>query len=313
MDKAEIPRFGLDTFTQNSFKEPFLNVEHYPPDANYFVIRNRDEYPVKDYISPNRRQFYKIFHITSGTGVLTVGLHRYLMSAGDIAFLHPDEIMSWQVTSKATGGHFCLVHPHYFNDAAHLLQLFRNYPYFKASKAVIQLDEAQSARTDQFFRLMLQEDASDNHDRKHAILLHLQMILLEARRAGRNLADVEVPENYRYIYGFLSLLEAAFQVQGPAGMVKMRTAAEFAGQLHLHPNYLNALVKQQTGKTLREHIQERLLYEAKTLLIQTDWDIKAISHALGFAEQAAFTSFFSKKEQMTPSLFRETAAIALHI
>ncbi|WP_419836231.1 AraC family ligand binding domain-containing protein [Xanthocytophaga agilis] len=49
---------------------------------------------MQDYISPNRRQFYKIFHITSGIGILTVGLHQYFLSPGDIAFLHPDEIMS---------------------------------------------------------------------------------------------------------------------------------------------------------------------------------------------------------------------------
>jgi AraC family transcriptional activator of pobA len=68
--------------------------------------------------------------MTSGTGVLTVGLHQYLMNAGDIAFLNPDDIMSWQNTSSDTGGHFCLIHPAYFQNAAHVLQLFRAYPAF---------------------------------------------------------------------------------------------------------------------------------------------------------------------------------------
>jgi len=56
-----------------------------------------------------------------------------------------------------------------------------------------------------------------------------------------------------------------------------------------------ALVKQQTGKTLRDHIQERILYEAKTMLAQTDWDINKIGYGLGFSGPAAFTSFFKKK------------------
>lgn len=313
MEKLTIPRLELDTFAQVGFKVPLLNVEHYPLDANYFIIKNRNNYPVKDYISPNRRQFFKIFHITSGTGVLTVGLHRYLMNPGDIGFLNPDEIMSWQTTSGNAGGHFCLIHPHYFEHAPHVLQLFRQFPYFKPSKAVIQLADEQSAKINHYFETITQEEEGDNEDKKQAILLQLQMILLEAQRAGKNLADVAVPENYRYIHGFLTLLESSFQTKGPDTVVSIKNASEFADQLHVHPNYLNSLVKNQTGKTLREHIQERLLYEAKTLLLQTDWDIKTISYVLGFSEHAAFTSFFHKKEKQSPSIFRENAVSALNI
>jgi AraC family transcriptional regulator, transcriptional activator of pobA len=307
MEKSNIPRLELEAFTQVNFKVPFLSVEQYPYDASHFSIKDRKHHPVKDYISPNRRQFYKIFHITSGTGILTVGLHQYIMRPGDIAFLHPDEIMSWQTTSAETGGHFCLIHPHYFEQATHLVQLFRQYPYFKASQAVVQLTDVQSAKVNQYFAAILEENEGQNEDKKQAIFLQLQLILLEAQRAGKNLADVAVPESYRYIHGFISLLESAFQIDGPDTVIKIKTAAEFAEQLHVHPNYLNSLVKNQTGKTLREHIQERLLYEAKVLLTQTDWDIRSISYVLGFSEQAAFTSFFSKKEGISPSRFREGA------
>ncbi len=178
---------------------------------------------------------------------------------------------------------------------------------------MIQLTESQSSNIDRYFGMMLKEEESGDADKKQAILLHLQMILLEAKRAGKNLADVAVPESYRYIHGFLTLLESTFQVHGPDKVVKIKTASEFAGQLHVHPNYLNSVVKNQTGKTLREHIQERLLYEAKILLKYTDWEIKSISYVLGFSEQAAFTSFFNKKENSTPSLFRESAMAPVNI
>ncbi|TCC97963.1 AraC family transcriptional regulator [Pedobacter frigidisoli] len=313
MQKAEIPRLELETFTSVNFKVPFLNVDYYQVGASYFIIKNREDNPVKDYISPNRRQFYKIFHIASGTGILTVGLHQYLLKQGDIAFLHPDEIMSWQTTSSANGGHFCLIHPRYFDQAEHVLQLFRNYAYFKPSIAVVQLSGDQSKLVNRYFEFMLNEEESNHHDKKQAILLHLQMILLEAQRAGKTLADMPIPHNYRYIHGFLTLLESAFQIQGPGTVVKTKTAAEFADQLNVHPNYLNSLVKNQTGKTLREHIQARLLYEAKVLLTQTNWDVSTISHVLGFSEHAAFTSLFHKKVHMAPSIFRDNVLNNGHV
>ncbi|WP_211220690.1 helix-turn-helix domain-containing protein [Dyadobacter beijingensis] len=298
----------LEKFAADGYKVPLLNVEHLPLDASYFIIENRDEYPVKDYISPHRRKFYKIFHMTAGTGGLTIGLHRYEMGPDEIAFLHPDEIMSWQTTSAETGGHFCLIHPDYFgHEADHVLQLFRQYPYFQPDKAVIRLEPEQSARINGFFGTMFREDRGYHDDKKQAIMLQLQMLLLESRRAGKNRAEMPVSEGYGHIYRFLSLLESSFQVQNRDSMVKLKTAAEFADQLHVHPNYLNALIRNHTGKTLREHIQDRLLHEAKSLLVQTDWEINEISNGLGFSGQAAFTTFFRKKVNVSPSLFRKNA------
>jgi AraC family transcriptional activator of pobA len=307
MDNASIPRVELETFAVDSYKVPLLDVQHYPVDSSYFIIQNRDTYPVKDYISPHRRKFYKIFHMTSGTGVLTVGLHRYEMGPNEIGFLHPDEIVSWQTTSKETGGHFCLIHPDYFgHDAGHVMQLFRQYSLFVPDKAVVQLTIEQSRNIDGYFATMLREDRGENDDKKQAILLQLQMLLLESQRAGKNRVQTTVSEGYGYIYRFLSLLESSFQVQTRDAIIKLKTATEFAEQLHVHPNYLNSLVKSHTGKTLREHIQDRLLHEAKSLLVQTDWGINEISDGLGFSGQAAFTSFFRKKTNLSPSAFRKT-------
>jgi AraC family transcriptional regulator, transcriptional activator of pobA len=311
MENSKIPRLELATFAQDGYKIPLLRVEHYPLDSSYFVIQNRDHYPVKDYISPHRRKFYKLFHMTRGTGVLTIGLHRYEMGPKEIAFLHPDEIMSWQTTSEETGGHFCLIHPDYFGrDAEHVLQLFRQYPCFATDKAVIQLTDEQSANINGYFETMLKEDRGTNEDKKQAILLQLQLLLLESQRAGKNRVKTQAPEGYGYIYRFLSLLESAFQVRERGAYATLKTAAEFADQLHVHPNYLNALVRKQTGKTLREHIQDRLLHEAKSLLVQTDWEIQEISEGLGFSAQAAFTSFFRKKVNLSPSAYRKNATIS---
>jgi len=313
MEKTAIPRVELEAFAVTSYQGPVMQVQHYPLDSNHFIIENRASYPIIDYISPNRRDFYKIFHMTSGTGVLTVGLHHYEVGPGDIAFLHPDEIMSWHTTSEGTGGHFCLIHPKYFDhDAEHVYQLLKNCPYFKAPNAVVHLTPEQSANVNQHFENMLKEARTDHADKKQALLLYLQMMLVEVQRAGKNMTTAPVSENYGYIYKFLSLLETSFQISDRKESVTIKTAAEFADQLHVHPNYLNSLVKQNTGKTVREHIQERLLYEAKALLLQTDLTVSHISHGLGFSDPAAFTSFFKKKERVSPSHFRKLGLAHVH-
>ncbi|RXG11403.1 AraC family transcriptional regulator [Leeuwenhoekiella aestuarii] len=302
---AKIPRHNLIDFAEQNFDLPFFSVNQYPLDSKLFVVENRNNYPIEDYISPGRRDFYKVFHISSGTGILTVGLHKYEMQTNQIAFVHPDEIMSWQTTSEEAGGHFCLIHPNYFEGYSHVAKLFRTYPFFLEDNAVIKLPNNVSVSINTNFSRILSEERSTNEDKKDAIIIHLQMLLLEAKRAGKNIANTPVSESYSYIHNFLSLLETNFQIHHKNTVVRLKTASEFAEELHLHPNYLNNLVKTQTGKTLSNHIQERLMYEAKALLIKTDWDISSISYSLGFSNQAAFTSSFKRMERITPSRFRK--------
>ena len=302
---TKIPRHHLSEFAETNFDLPTFSVNQYPLDSKQFVVENRDNYPIEDYISPGRRDFYKVFHISSGTGILTVGLHQFEMQPDQIAFVHPDEIMSWQTTSKENGGHFCLIHPDYFEGYPHIAKLFRTYPFFLADKSVIKLNKLVSKSIDTKFANILSEERGKNEDKKEAIILHLQIILLEAKRAGKIIKDTSVSESYSYIHDFLSLLETNFQVKSKNSVVALRTASEFAEELHLHPNYLNTLVKAQTGKTISNHIQERLIYEAKALLTKTDWDISSISYSLGFSSQAAFTSSFKRVERLTPSSFRK--------
>lgn len=314
MKKDKIPVLELDFFAQQYTAPSVFPVIRNTLKGNLFSIVNRKDSTEADYISPNRRKFYKILHITGGSSaILTIGLHQYIIDRPVIAFIHPDEVVSWQVTSDSREGHFCLIHPKYFEDQPNLSALFRTYPFFKATNAAIELNEIQSSSIGAHFENIAKEHSSDNNDKREAILLLLQMIFLEAKRAGNRLEDVSVSEHYQHVHSFISLLESSFQIHHPSDIVKIKTAAEFADQLHVHANYLNTIVKQQTGRTLREHIQERLLYEAKVLLLHTDWDINAISLSLGYAEQAGFSSFFHKKEGISPSAFRGTALSGVHI
>jgi AraC-like DNA-binding protein len=63
----------------------------------------------------------------------------------------------------------------------------------------------------------------------------------------------------------------------------------------MHPNYLNALLKKQTGQNVSAYIRNRLLEEAKTLLLQTNWNLQHIAYSIGSLEQSNFNFFFQKE------------------
>jgi len=305
MIQSEIPRLSIEIFARANFLGAISNSSQRAAEGGCILVRSGSNNLLRPHIAAHRREFYLFFQLMEGSGLLTVGLHRFRISPGEMAFIHPDEIMTWQSLSYSCAGHFCLVHADYFTGEAHVHNMFRQYPHFRAPLAAVKLIEEQEARLDRCFERLYAEEYSKKSQKRAAVLLHLQVILLEAQRGSCEVADVRSADQFRHIDNFLSLLDASFQLADENKSIRLKTAGEFAEQLNMHPNYLNNIIKNHTGKTVRDHIQDRLLYEAKTLLSQTDWDIKKISHVLGFSQHAAFTAFFNKKEKRSPSIFRE--------
>jgi AraC-like DNA-binding protein len=69
-------------------------------------------------------------------------------------------------------------------------------------------------------------------------------------------------------------------------------------------NYLNRAVKEVTGKPTSAHIAERVVSEAKALLLHTDWNIADIAYSLGFEYPTYFNNYFKRVTGTTPTSFR---------
>jgi AraC family transcriptional activator of pobA len=85
---------------------------------------------------------------------------------------------------------------------------------------------------------------------------------------------------------------------------KKHDVTSYAVLLNLTPDYLNDLIKQQSGKTVLTHIHHRLMVEAKRLLLHTEYSIKEIAGQLGFADAAYFNRFFRRMADATPVQYR---------
>jgi AraC-like DNA-binding protein len=104
---------------------------------------------------------------------------------------------------------------------------------------------------------------------------------------------------------FLELLERQFPIDSPQQVLQLRTARDYASNLSVHVNHLNHAVREVTGKPTTLHITDRIVNEAKALLLHTDWSIGQISYSLGFQYPTYFNNFFKKKTGSTPLSFRK--------
>lgn len=95
---------------------------------------------------------------------------------------------------------------------------------------------------------------------------------------------------------FIELLESNFTSQ--------RTVKFYADRLCVTPKHLSAVVKESSGKTASDWIDQRVILEAKQLLRSTGMNVQEISAALNFANQSFFGKYFKHLTGMSPRDYR---------
>lgn len=87
--------------------------------------------------------------------------------------------------------------------------------------------------------------------------------------------------------------------------VEHHDLAFYAERLHVTTTYLSRIVRQTTGHTVVEHINQMLAMEATWLLTSSDLSVAQIADRLHFATSASFDKFFVRMRGKTPSTFRK--------
>ena len=84
------------------------------------------------------------------------------------------------------------------------------------------------------------------------------------------------------VENFLAMAEKHYKTEQEVGF--------YADKLFLTPKYLSQLIKQNTGKSVNEWIEDYIMLETKALLKLTNMTIHQISDEMNFPSQ----SFFGK-------------------
>lgn len=83
------------------------------------------------------------------------------------------------------------------------------------------------------------------------------------------------------------------------------TVADYAARLAVSPTHLNRVTRQATGRSASSLITERMLREARRLLIYTNLTAAEISYELGYADPAHFSRVFARGTGTAPRAFRQ--------
>lgn len=86
----------------------------------------------------------------------------------------------------------------------------------------------------------------------------------------------------------------------------IREPSFYADKLSYSPVYLSKIIKEVSGKSIVEWLDELILQEAKSLLRETNITIASISQKLKFQNSNCFSFFFKKRTGLSPRLYRKS-------
>ena len=171
---------------------------------------------------------------------------------------------------------------------------------------IVQLNEPKQtlpADTAQYLAAKMREiigyQQSDHIYKDEVLRLLYAVFLLDLQNAqDRVIVHHQVPQRVEEIFiGFMRLL--------PDHFAEHHDIPFYASALHISPVYLSRVVRQVTGRTVVDYINQMLLMEATFLLHTSELSISQIADRLHFADAPSFSKFFSRLKGQSPKAFRE--------
>ncbi len=83
-------------------------------------------------------------------------------------------------------------------------------------------------------------------------------------------------------------------------------ASDFARKLFIHPRHLTNTLRETTGKSPCDFMEQRILAEAQQMLRETAMSIADIGYRFGYNEPTNFTKFFKGMAGITPLHYRKS-------
>ena len=140
---------------------------------------------------------------------------------------------------------------------------------------------------------------SDHIYKSEVLRMLYSIFLLDLQNAQqRAIVHRQTPQRVEEIFiGFIRLL--------PRYFVEHHDIAFYADRLHISTVYLSRVVRQVTGRTVVDYINQMLLMEASFLLQTSQMSITQIADHLHFADAPSFSKFFSRLKGVSPKDYRK--------
>lgn len=251
---------------------------------------------------PHRHNFYEIFIFTQGGGVHEIDFHEIPIHSRSVHFISPGQVHNLDHTAT-TKGWLLIFSRDFFAQKNEERDILFEMPFLNNATAhpYINLNEKDFAEILKVVDSIQEEYHQSEEAVKRPVLnAYLNILLMKCNLFFTKLKGEMFSNNTdSFACRFNMLLENNFK--------NMHLVKQYAGMLNITPEYLTERIKLETGKTPSRLISDRIILEAKRLLLYSEYTTKQISAFLNYEDASYFSRVFKNETGYSPTEFRKVS------
>lgn len=285
-------------------KTTFLNIDQF---KNSKVLNNVYVNTFSNHISsnqdlinkPHSHSFYLCVLFTEGTGIHEIDFNSYSINPGKVFFLKPGQTHFWKFDSEPKG--FIFFHSQEFYEMTFVNHRLNNFPFYYSyqNPPIIELKFNYDGYRNKFEELYWEYVNSEIFKNLKIvnIINNIYIDLTREYTSDLNAYENSHPTYFNILENFENILDQFYH--------KQKLPKYYADKLNISTKHLNRVVKETINKTSNQMISERVILEAKRLVVHSNSSLSIIAETLGFLDYAYFSKYFKSKTGITPTDFKK--------
>lgn len=259
------------------------------------VTYNREDYPC----SPS--EAYKLPHTVIGLCIkgecsFRLNMQDYNITSPAINIFMPGQIIENVTYSQNFEGHAIVVSKH-FIDILNIPGWQQQYMTLYNNPVNPTTEEFMTCM--RFFFIMMHKAAHDKDNPYRMQVIENLVRVFYYGAIGRFSITQKESATYKngLVEKFIELVQEHYR--------KERLIGFYADKLCITPKYLSKLVKEHTGRSAGEWIENHVILDARAMLQSSDMTIQQIATSLNFPNQSFFGKYFKRATGISPKQYRQ--------
>lgn len=231
-----------------------------------------------------------------GTTSGKINLKPFTSASSGLTIILPDQILEQETVSDDFSG-LIIIMSRRFTDGLNIqekLPLFltiRDYPF-------VPLTEDELKELVAFYSILQRTVRKKENPYRMEIVQCLLKAFFYSSSFLKIHEDKKKTKNEVLVENFLTHVKTNYREQ--------RGVEFYADKLCLTPKYLSKVIKESSGKSANDWIDDYVVLEAKALLKSTNKTIQQISDELNFPSQSFFGKYFKRQVGLSPKEYKQS-------
>ncbi|MGZ4118737.1 MAG: helix-turn-helix domain-containing protein [Bacteroidia bacterium] len=280
---------------------PIYNIENFK-----FLAKQSDFYintikvhlkQHKFVLEPHKHNFFFVALCTKGSGTHKIDFIDYDIKPGSIFMISPGQAHSWVLSDDADG--YIFFHTKDFMDLYFPAKKVQDYPFFCSmyNSPLITLRNNSLQKTLEIFIEIIEEYGTDYLMKCQRIAVLLELLYIDLSRLYLPQSQ-RAKQNLNYLIKMRKLEDLI-----DANFKKIKSPNQYSKMMFMSEKHLNRICNDCLNKTTSVLIMDRVMLEAKRLLVYSALSVSEIAEELGYFDISYFSRLFKKKCGKTPLEF----------